>query len=224
MNLYPVTIVENFYENPDAVRTFALHQKYQYRHQLGNVPYVFPGARTKDLSVINKPLFEKLSTKIISLFHNSEFEHMRWAISTNFQSVSEDYGRGVIHTDDSSVFAAVLYLSPDAPLDSGTSLYKPNKSFDQITYEKSLKENSKRFADGTVKMDTAYHSMFDEIVRINNVYNTLILYEGRHYHAANQFFGKTLKDSRLAQVFFVSSIDAQKHSSFPLWRSQQIHI
>ena len=73
-------------------------------------------------------------------------------------------------------------------------------------------------------MDTSYHSMFDEIVRINNVYNTLILYEGRHFHAANQFFGKTLKDSRLAQVFFVSNIDAQKYSSFPVWRSQQVKI
>lgn len=224
MNLYPVTIVENFYENPDAVRTFALNQKYQYRHQLKDVPYVFPGARTKDLSVINKPLFEQVSNKIISLFHNPDHERMRWAISTNFQSVSEDYGRGVIHTDGNAVFAAVLYLSPDAPLDSGTSLFKRNKQFDQTAYEKALKENDKRFAAGTIAMDTGYHSMFDEIVRINNVYNTLILYEGRHYHAANKFFGKTLKDSRLAQVFFVSSIDAQKHSSFPIWRSQQIKI
>lgn len=224
MNLYPVTIVENFYEDADAVRSFALSQKYQYRHQLKDVPYVFPGARTKDLSVINKPLFEKVSNKIISLFHNSEYEHMRWAISTNFQSVSEDYGRGVIHTDGNAVFAAVLYLSPDAPLDSGTSLFRRNKQFDQAAYEKALKENDKRFAAGTIAMDTGYHSMFDEIVRINNVYNTLILYEGRHYHAANKFFGKTLKDSRLAQVFFVSSIDAQKHSSFPIWRSQQIKI
>ncbi|KQT41462.1 MULTISPECIES: DUF6445 family protein [unclassified Methylophilus] len=224
MNLYPVTIVENFYDDPDAVRTFALSQKYQYRHQLKDVPYVFPGARTKDLSVINKPLFEQVSNKIISLFHNPDHERMRWAISTNFQSVSEDYGRGVIHTDGNAVFAAVLYLSPDAPLDSGTSLFKRNKQFDQTAYEKALNENDKRFAAGTIAMDTGYHSMFDEIVRINNVYNTLILYEGRHYHAANKFFGKTLKDSRLAQVFFVSSIDAQKHSSFPIWRSQQIKI
>lgn len=73
-------------------------------------------------------------------------------------------------------------------------------------------------------MDTSYHSMFDEIVRVNNVYNTLILYEGRHYHAANQFFGKTLKDSRLAQVFFVNKIDAQKYSSFPLKRTQAINV
>lgn len=224
MNLYPVTVVEGFLENPDVVRTFALNQKYQYRKDMKDVKYVFPGSRTKDISVINKPYYEKICHKIISLFHNEETERMRWLITTSFQSVSATYGRGVIHTDSNTVFAAVLYLSPEAPLNSGTSLFRPNKTFDEEKYQWFLKENDKRFVEGKKLMDTTYHNMFDEITRVNNVYNTLVLYEGRHYHAANEFFGETLKDSRLAQVFFVSSIDAQKHSSFPLWRSQQVHI
>lgn len=224
MNLYPVTIIENFYENPDAVRQFALSQKYQFRHELNNLKYVFPGSRTKDLSLINKPLFEKVCSKIVSVFHNSEHDYMRWEIATSFQSVSAEYNRGVIHTDNNTIFAAVLYLSPDAPLNAGTSLFKPNKNFDTAKYEQALKDNDKRFAAGKIVMDTDYHNMFDEIVRINNVYNTLILYEGRHYHAANQFFGKTLKDSRLAQVFFVSKIDAQKHHVFPLNRTGAIKV
>jgi hypothetical protein len=223
MNLYPITIIENFYDQPDAVRNFALSQKYKFRHQSTNVPYVFPGCRTKDLFEINKPLFEKASSKIVSLFHN-EHDVTRWAISTSFQSVSAEYGQGVIHTDQNTIFAAVLYLTPDAPLDAGTSLFKPNNKFDQDKYERCLKENDKRFDQGEIIMDTSYHDMFDEVVRINNVYNTLILYEGRHYHAANKFFGKTLRDSRLAQVFFVNKIDAQKYSSFPVWRSQQIKV
>lgn len=224
MSLYPITVIENFLENPDSVRTFALSQKYQYRHQLKDAQYVFPGGRTKEISLINKPYYENISRKIISLFHNEENDKMRWLISTNFQSVAEEYGRGVIHTDSNTVFAAVLYLSPDAPLNAGTSLFRPNQSFDEEKYQWFLKENDKRFAEGKIVMDTSYHNMFDEIVRINNVYNTLILYEGRHYHAANDFFGKTLKDARLAQVFFVSKIDAQKYSSFPVWRAQQVKV
>lgn len=224
MNLYPVTVIENFYENPDTVRTFALNQKYQFRHQIKNANYVFPGSRTKDLSLINKPLFDSVCSKIISIFHNPLHDYMRWSIKSSFQSVSAEFGRGVIHTDDNTVFAAVLYLTPNAPLESGTSLFKPNATFDDEKYEWHLKENDKRFAEGKIIMDTSYHNMFDEVVRVNNVYNTLILYEGRHFHAANKFFGKTLKDSRLAQVFFVSKIDAQKYSSFPVWRSQQIKV
>jgi hypothetical protein len=115
-------------------------------------------------------------------------------------------------------------LTPDAPLNSGTSLFKKNKSFNEAKYGEALASNDARFREGEIAMSTDYHSMFDEIVRVNNVYNTLIIYEGRHFHAANQFFGKTLKDSRLAQVFFINKIDAQKHSSFPLHRTSTIKI
>lgn len=186
--------------------------------------YVFPSGRTKDLSIINKPLFEKVCKKIISVFHNAEHDQMRWLMTTSFQTVGAEYGRGVIHTDSNTIFAAVLYLSPDAPLDSGTSLFRPNKSFDAVKYEAALVANDKRFAEGKIAMDTSYHTMFDEIVNVKNVYNTLILYEGRHYHAANAFFGENLKNARLAQVFFISKIDAKKYSSFPLKRTQAIDI
>ena len=224
MNLYPVAIIENFYENPDAVREFALSQQYVSLKDRKEYKYVYPGSRTLDLVDLDKALHEKICKKLVSVFHNAENDHMRWAISTSFQSVTEEFKQGVIHTDHDTIFAAVLYLTPDAPLDSGTSLFRPNKSFDAEKYELALQENDKRFKAGKIAMDTSYHSMFDEIVRVNNVYNTLILYEGRHYHAANQFFGNNLKDSRLAQVFFVNKIDAQKYSSFPLKRTQAIKV
>ena len=224
MNLYPVTVIENFYENPDAIRKFALEQKYTFCHEVKDIDYVYPGCRTKDLSNLDKALFDKICTKLVSVFHNAEYDHMRWLITTSFQSVSAEYGQGVIHTDHNTVFAAVLYLTPDAPLNSGTSLFKKNKTFDEKKYQQALDDNDARFKAGEIAMDTSYHSMFDEIVRVNNVYNTLIIYEGRHYHAANQFFGKTLKDARLAQVFFVNKIDAQKQSVFPISRVNAIKV
>ena len=224
MNLYPVTIIENFYENPEAIRKFALAQKYTFCHERQNLEYVYPGGRTKDLFDLDSALHEKICKKLVSIFHNSEYDHMRWAISTNFQSVTEEYKEGVIHTDQNTIFAAVLYLTPDAPLNSGTSLFKPNKNFNEAKYQQALDENDKKFRAGAIVMDTSYHSMFDEIVRVNNVYNTLILYEGRHFHAANQFFGNTQKNSRLAQVFFINKIDAQKYSSFPIRRAQSIQV
>jgi hypothetical protein len=224
MNLYPVTIIENFYENPDAIRKFALAQKYTFCHEIPNVEYVFPGSRTEDLSNLDKTLYEKVCTKLVSVFHNTEHDYMRWNIITSFQSVAEVYKQGVIHTDHNTIFAGVLYLTPNAPLDAGTSLFKKNKTFNDKKYQQALEENDEKFKAGKIIMDTSYHSMFDEIVRVNNVYNTLIIYEGRHFHAANQFFGNTLKDARLAQVFFVKKIDAQKQSVFPLSRTSTIKL
>lgn len=224
MNLYPVTVIENFYENPEAIRKFALAQKYTFCKDRQNLEYVYPGGRTKDIFDLDKNLHEKICKKLVSVFHNAEHDYMRWAISTSFQSVSKEYGHGVIHTDQNTIFAGVLYLSPDAPLNSGTSLFRKNKNFDEEKYQAALATNDVRFRQGHIVMDTSYHNMFDEIVRVNNVYNTLIIYEGRHFHSANQFFGKSLKDSRLAQVFFINKIDAQKHSSFPLNRTGAIKI
>jgi hypothetical protein len=224
MKLYPHTIVENFYENPDAIRKFALAQEYKFLKDRSDMPYVYPGSRTADLFDLDKSLHEKICKKLVSIFHIHEHDFMRWAISTSFQSVTEEYGKGVIHQDQNTIFAAVLFLTPVAPLDSGTSLFKPSKSFNEKKYAVSLAQNDDRFKDGKIKMDTSYHSMFDEVVRVNNVYNTLVLYEGDNYHAANNFFGKTLKDSRLTQVFFINRIDANKADSFPLNRANAIKI
>ena len=224
MNLYPVTIIENFYLDPDAMRKFALAQEYTFCHERENLQYVYPGSRTKDLFDIDAKLHEKICKKLVTVFHNSEHDTMRWAISTNFQSVTKEYNQGVIHTDHNTVFAGVLYLSPDAPLNSGTSLFRKSKSFDEVKYQQALDANDVRFKAGEIVMETDYHGMFEEIVRVNNVYNTLIIYEGRHYHAANQFFGETLENSRLAQVFFINKIDAKKQSVFPISRVNAIKI
>lgn len=220
MNLYPVTVVDNFYDNPDAIRKFALAQKYQFCHDRPDIKHVYPGSRTKDIFDLDVELHEKICKKLVSIFHNTENDHMRWGISTSFQSVTEDFGKGVLHTDTDTVFAAVLYLTPNAPLNSGTSLFKKNDKFNQEKYIRALEQNDEKFRSGKKVMSTDYHGMFDEVVRVNNIYNTLILYEGDTFHAANKFFGTTLKTSRLAQVFFINRIDAQKESSFPLNRTK----
>ena len=224
MNLYPVTVIDNFYENPDAIRKFALAQKYKFRHEEGDIGYVYPGCRTKDLYELDKNLQDKVLKKLISVFHIPEHDRMQWAVSSSFQIVSEKYKQGVIHVDTNTIFAGVLYLTPNAPLDSGTSIYRTNATFTQEKYQQAGLENDARFKAGEIVMDTSFHSMFDEVVKINNVYNTLILFEGDMFHAANSFFGTIPQDSRLAQVFFVNRIDANKADSFPINRIKAAKI
>ena len=224
MNLYPVSVINDFYENPDAIRKFASAQKYTFRHEEEGLDYVYPGCRTKDLYALDPSLQAMVLKKLVSVFHVSEHDVMRWAIFSSFQSVSEIYNKGVIHSDTNTIFAGVLYLTPNAPLDSGTSLFRKNANFNQEQYQNACDQNAERFKSGKIVMDTDYHSMFDEVVRVNNVYNSLILYEGDMFHAANQFFGRTLEDSRLTQVFFVSKIDANKANSFPINRTKAIRI
>ena len=48
MSLIPTSCVDDFYEDPDSIREYAL--SLDYKKQKGN----YPGVRTKDLSSINK--------------------------------------------------------------------------------------------------------------------------------------------------------------------------
>ncbi len=223
MNYYPITVVNNFYENPDEVRKFALSQQFEYCHQIKDISYTFPGSRTKDLSMIHPDLFQKVCHKLTSIFHNFEHDVLRWQITTCFQSVTKNFERGVIHHDNDTVFAAVLYLSKEPLKRSGTTLYKTGKFFDQKKYETALNSNDERFKKNQ-PVDTNYHYMFDEIVSVENTYNTLIVYEGHHHHSANEFFGDTLENSRLTQVFFCRRVDGTKESAFPLLRSKKVSI
>lgn len=223
MNLYPVTIVNDFYDNPDEIRKYALSQKYSYCHEIKEISYVFPGSRTKELRELSPSLYEKVCKKIVNIFHVPEHDVMRWQINTSFQIVEGEYGSGLIHQDQNTVFSGVLYLSPNAPLDAGTSLFKKNKKYDEELYWKLIKENDQRFKNKEL-IDFSYHEMFDEVVRVNNIYNTLILFEGDMHHCANNFFGETKQNSRLAQVFFVTRIDANKESSFPIRRMRNSSI
>lgn len=223
MNLYPNVVIENFYEKPDQIRKFALKQKFTYCHQLKNIDYVYPGCRTEELFALDKDLYEKVCKKLISVFHNSKHDYMQWAISTSFQIVEEKFDFGVIHQDTNTIFAGVLYLTPNAPLDSGTSLYKPNKLFNEENYQAALRQNDVNFKTGH-PVSAEYHTMFDEVLRVNNVYNSLILFNAQTFHAANKFFGDSLKNGRMAQVFFITKIDAKSYDIFPLQRTKLINI
>jgi len=223
MNYYPITIIQNFYENPLFIRNFALKQEFKYCFEIKDYPFVFPGTRTKDLSELDPGLFTKVCEKFTSVFHNFENDRMRWQITSSFQSVTEEYGHGIIHQDSNTVLAGVLFLTPDAPLNSGTSIFRESSTFDKEKYIEALKENDRRFkANEPILSD--YKNMFDEIITVNNLFNTLVIYEAQHHHAANKFFGKTLEDSRLTQVFFIARADAEKEAAFPLLRTKKISI
>ena len=223
MNYYPITLINNFYEDPLKIRNFALKQKFTFRHEISNDSPVYPGSRTKDLFDLDQNLYHKICEKFASIFHNFAHDQIRWSIATSFQSVTEDYEYGIIHQDTNTVFAGVLFLTPDAPLNSGTSLFKANNHFNEEKYINALKDNDNRFKNKQ-PIDSSYHNMFDEIVTVNNVFNSLIIYEGQHYHAANKFFGNTLETSRLTQVFFVNRVDAKAGTTFPILRSKQIKV
>ena len=106
------------------------------------------------------------------------------------------------HTDSRSLctYAAVLYLSPDAPADCGTSFFRQRLPGGRLGGNKVVAPHANLVeALGTrfVPPDS-----FIEDVRVPNRFNRLLVYSASLIHSATAYCGSTLADERMAAVFF----------------------
>jgi hypothetical protein len=184
-------IVDEFYKNPDEVRAFALSQNFEVS---GN----YPGHRTRSF------LVENVKNSIQEIVRPYAGEITGWGDdSTGSFQFTTARDRSWIHSDDTTDWAAVLYLTPDAPLSAGTGLFKHKETGAKRwrSSEHSNDENSK--APGVLhSQDFTKWEMVD---RIGNVYNRMVLYRGDLFHVSLDYFGNDKEDGRLFQVFFFNT-------------------
>lgn len=165
-------VIDNFYDDPNAIRTFALDQSYDVK---GN----YPGKRTK--SYLSAEAKEKIQSVLGEVsWHDIDGGTGSFQYTTALET-------SWIHKDTTE-WAGVCFLTPNAPLDSGTILYKHR----EIGNEKEVYDLTK----------------FEKDTIISNVYNRLILYRGDLLHKSNNYFGLEKNDARLFQVFFLGELNA----------------
>ena len=85
MNYYPITVVDNFYENPDLVRDYALSLNYR-----SSADGKWPGVRTNEIADLNPRFFKMFVDKILSLFFDLEYTIIDWEVETHFQKINPD--------------------------------------------------------------------------------------------------------------------------------------
>ena len=107
-------VVDDFYDNPDQVREFALHQMY-----FDDEGYIGIRTRKQFLSDTIKSKFENIMGVPIKEWESH-------GMNGRFQ-LCKAGERLVYHCDDQK-WAGVLYLTPDAPTQTGTSFYKHKKT------------------------------------------------------------------------------------------------
>lgn len=98
------------------------------------------------------------------------------------------------HTDMENSYAAIVYLSPDAPVDSGTSFYKHIETGATSSDDNAIID----------KEDYFDPSKWEEVDRIGNYYNRCVIFEASRYHCATKYFdnGTDFADGRVFQTFF----------------------
>lgn len=209
MRNFPVVVIDNFFKEPDKIRNFALHQEFK-RDETSN----FPGGRTDCLSVIEPNLHNEFLKKFFSIYYDFTYEKINWFVEAKFQQTSNKIESGWVHVDSEIDFsckvAGIVYLNPNAPLNSGTSIYKPkNNVLIPVLnpYAKASHYFSNGNSDELKNIKEQEKNQFDETINVSNIYNRLIAFDAQEYHAAQEYFGQD-NESRLILVFFVTKLHA----------------
>ena len=136
MLFFPTTVVDNFFDNPDVVRDYALQQTYET-----NRPGVINGLRSKPLTQINPKLQEEVREKVLTLFYDMDRDHLETDIRSYFHKnipYHKGDNMGWIHQDlPTSIIAGLVYLTPNPDPESGTSIFRKIKNVDQDTFKKA---------------------------------------------------------------------------------------
>ena len=180
-----VRVIENFYNDPYDVRSLALASDFEAK---GN----YPGLRTEARDEEHRGYLKTFLEGIL----DDKITHFIGGYNTAFQFTTENDTTWVHHDD--TVWAGIIYLTPNAPVESGTiicrhkrtgiSMWDPNNPITDFNYSPT---------------ETNDLTKWDRILTIGNVFNRLVLYRGAYYHRSDVAgFGKDKYDGRLFQTFF----------------------
>ena len=215
--MYPITVVDGFFDEPDKIVDFAMEQEF-YASDDGR----WPGKRSKQLWELDRTLYDWTCVKIMSLFHpeiprNWEFEIAFQLITPYSKHQYDPKNRGWIHVDKGMTsFGGIIYLNKNPEKDTGTSIYSQKKGWSSQIYSAlSVKE---RFYTGQEVSDEEYeqawhlvNSQYEETMEVKNVYNRMMLFNCNTFHGVKTF-GKN--QDRLTISFFCREAAAQP----PLFR------
>ena len=197
----PVTVVDNFWEDPDSLVSFSKQVSYDEK---GN----FPGIRAR---LDHTNLFQPVINKVISYFAFVN-ESTTWQASLAFQITNSELRKGWVHLDNDALFAFILYLDENPDPDSGTSIFSRNTyNHDIETQEvKQLKRNAQ---NDSLLLDENYfdtmdrfNSQFTETMEVKNVFNRILIFDSSTYHGVKKFV-----DNRLTMVGFINRLSARKY-------------
>lgn len=175
-------VVDDFYENVDSIRTFALKQTYLHHEQYHK------GKRTDEVF-----RFTGLKESFESILNCGITNWDKYGVNGCFQYCIG--GDQIVYHVDTQEYAGIIFLSNDAPPQTGTSFYRS-------------KHTKKRKLDGDKEHDVVFKNgfldstEFELVDVVGNVYNRLVLFDSQMFHAASSYFGNNIENGRLFQLFF----------------------
>lgn len=179
-----IIVVDDFYSNPLEVRNIALSQNYSpdlryHKGQRTTTKFIAPGTKQVFESLIGRRI-----TAWVEYEYNGVFQYC----------TAED---PLVYHSDMQRYAAAVYLTPDAPVETGTSFYRskvlPGVRSTKTTDDKYSEVFKGGFYDKT---------NFELVDTVGNIFNRLVIWDAQLIHSASQYFGTNKENSRLFHLFF----------------------
>lgn len=181
-------VVDNFYYEPDMIREYAINNlnfnNSNYHKGKRSDRFILNGTKEK----LEEILGRRILNWNVPEYANGVFQYC----------VASD---PVVYHVDTQQFAGVVFLTPDAPLTSGTATFK-SKITGKFRLEGNDEEYEKTFKGLSNEMNFYDSSTLELVDRVGNVYNRLVLWDAKAIHAATQYFGDDINNSRFFQLFF----------------------
>lgn len=217
MHNIPVTILDNFFEDPEAIRKFALSLNYA-KDPDGK----WPGVRSEPLHYVDNDIFELFTKKYFSLFF--DVEKVAWSVDARFQKIGKEWGSGWAHTDVGPIITGIIYLDPNPAPNSGTIILDKTslRSTGRINFRQEEKVD---FYQGKITEEQAEEAKrrnndcFSDSITVQSKFNRLLTFDSHLVHRAADFYGEGDQE-RLTLTFFVFDVSTTKT---PVFKSKQ-HI
>jgi len=189
-------VIDNFYKNAQSTRDYILTQEFKVR---GN----YPGQRTtsranQHLKEMIEGYIQHFAGKIIDWPMPDDGRNNNDTYNGAFQYTTS-HDRTWIHNDGWNNWAGVLYLTPNAPVNSGTGIYR-FKDGTRTVDEAEARGNKK-----IIDENSQDYNKWELVDKVGNVFNRLVLFNSKQYHASMDYFGTNKENGRLFQVFFFST-------------------
>lgn len=184
-------VVDNFYKDPDLIREFAMKE-------ISFEPSDYhKGERSRDKFWLNgtKEKFEQIIGRKVT-----NWNHPNYANGVFQYCTAQD---PIVYHVDTQTYAAMVFLTPNAPVETGTAFYKSKITGDTEYSGNFNQDNFKKTFTGISKdmnfYDSTQYELMDEVA---NVYNRLVLFNAKRIHAATKYFGDAIDNARFFQLFF----------------------
>ena len=206
---FPLTVVNDFFEDPYSVIEYANSLKYF------NEDKNYPGERTKDLYEINPEFYNAINNKILSIFFDRE-KSIEAKSCIFFQKETHEelkkMGKAAhwIHRDDLYEIIFIVYLNPN--LNAGTSVYKQKKDFSVSPHNvngPSLFNKKNMSVEEIDKMYKEHIDHYELISSCNGNFNSAFIFPCKLAHAAN-LFDNIKKLDRLFLIGMMRDFVAEK--------------